>query len=363
MPCPGHRDGAPLPAGLCAGGGCAGTPQRMSLRWLLGHRSVMLSALWMLRQLKLEIPEATQRPAQVPAGASCRAAASPHCCAGGHAGRAAGAPCLVPAIGNPGLRVRGQPGANHRVTPGLWLQLSHHITPQLCRVPLGAACWWVPSLSPRTQDTPPSWGHLCHQHPVLHGTAGCSPSAPGRGSVVLCFCSCCKLTAEVSLYTEYLQILIYICISFCYSIFLCSGSTNAVFFLFTDATGQEHDGGFVWPARCVCVSLLQPPVCAGLGRAPSAGRGCVVLGDVQYCLCCPPREHDIDSFRGPALSLWGHAEGAQGGDGVGNGGTQCCWEEVVPHRCGPRVPSTPPPSPHLSQQSGSDIKETFNKLQ
>lgn len=130
MPCPAHRDGAPLPAGLCAGGGCAGTPQRMSLRWLLGHRSVMLSALWMLRQLKLEIPEATQRPAQVPAGASCWAAALPHCCAGGHAGRAAGAPRLVPAIGNPGLRVRGQPGANHRVTPRAVAAAlpSHHTT-------------------------------------------------------------------------------------------------------------------------------------------------------------------------------------------------------------------------------------------
>lgn len=113
----------------------------------------------------------------------------------------------------------------------------------------------MPSLSPRTQDMPPPWGHLCHQHPVPHGTAGRSHSAPSRGSVVLCFCSCCKLTAKVSLYTEYLQILIYICISFCYSIFLCSGSTNAVFFLFTDATGQERDGGFVWPARCVCVTV------------------------------------------------------------------------------------------------------------
>lgn len=72
---------------------------------------------------------------------------------------------------------------------------------------------------------------------------------------MLCFCSCCTLTAKVSLYTEYLQILIYICISFCYSIFICLGSTNDVFFLFTDATGQENDGGFVWPVGFVCVTI------------------------------------------------------------------------------------------------------------
>lgn len=117
QPCPVHRDGAPLPAGLCAGGGCAETSPRMTLRWLLGHRFAMLSARWMLEQLKVEIPEATQHPAQVPAGPSCWVAAPPHRCAGGHAGRAAGAPRHVPAIGNPGPRVTGQPGANHRVTP------------------------------------------------------------------------------------------------------------------------------------------------------------------------------------------------------------------------------------------------------
>lgn len=98
---------------------------------------------------------------------------------------------------------------------------------------------------------PSPWELLCREE------LGCVSFClwPTWGLVVLCFCSCCTLTAKVSLYTEYLQILIYICISFCYSIFICLGSTNDVFFLFTDATGQENDGGFVWPVGFVCVTI------------------------------------------------------------------------------------------------------------
>lgn len=62
--CPAHRNKASLPAGLCAGGSCAGAPQRMPLSCLLEHRFVMLSALWMLGKLKMEIPEATWCPAR-----------------------------------------------------------------------------------------------------------------------------------------------------------------------------------------------------------------------------------------------------------------------------------------------------------
>ena len=126
---------------------------------------------------------------------------------------------------------------------------------------------WVPApslLTTSIQDVPATTGMcFCHKCP-LHGSPCCHTEElgcisfcpwPCQGLVVLCFCSCCKLTAKVSLYTEYLQILIYICISFCYSIFICSGSTNDVFFLFTDATGQENDGGFVWPVGFVCVTV------------------------------------------------------------------------------------------------------------
>lgn len=125
----------------------------------------------------------------------------------------------------------------------------------------GAAGRWVPSLSPLAaglQDKPTAAGTSLPPAPLCCTAEPRRLSFcpwPGRGLVVLCFCSCCKLTAKVSLYTEYLQILIYICISFCYSIFICSGSTNAVFFLFTDATGQENDGGFVWPVGFVCVTV------------------------------------------------------------------------------------------------------------
>lgn len=72
QPCPGTGTGPLSLLGCVQGCGHAGAPQRMSLRWLLGHRFVMLSALWTLGQLKAEIPEATQSPAQVPAGPSCQ---------------------------------------------------------------------------------------------------------------------------------------------------------------------------------------------------------------------------------------------------------------------------------------------------
>jgi len=157
--------------------------------------------------------------------------------------------------------------------PGPSIALLQHIgfssTPPavagLWASPLGAASsTGAVTTSARHQDVPtPTGTCFCHERP-LHGNPLCRTEEPGhvsfclwpgQGLVVLCFCSCCKLTAKVSLYTEYLQILIYICISFCYSIFICSGSTNDVFFLFTDATGQENDGGFVWPVGFVCVTV------------------------------------------------------------------------------------------------------------
>lgn len=170
--------------------------------------------------------------------------------------------------------MRARPGTphtstagHHRVTqedqplPGLQLQFSPlHPTSALASDPHGVqpadGCRRCPR-SPLASRTSPVGTALppaplcCTAEP---GRLSFCPW-PGRGLVVLCFCSCCKLTAKVSLYTEYLQILIYICISFCYSIFICSGSTNAVFFLFTDATGQENDGGFVWPVGFVCVTV------------------------------------------------------------------------------------------------------------
>uniref|UniRef100_A0A8C6ZEV2 Uncharacterized protein n=1 Tax=Nothoprocta perdicaria TaxID=30464 RepID=A0A8C6ZEV2_NOTPE len=122
---------------------------------------------------------------------------------------------------------------------------------------------------PQPPGCPAPWARVLVPAALSSGRPLCCTMDPGHvsfcpwpspGLVVLCFCSRCKLTAKVSLYTEYLQILIYICISFCYSIFICSGQQMMFSFCLQMLRGRTVAVALLGPWG-LCVSLLKTLVC------------------------------------------------------------------------------------------------------